>query len=111
LNGDDVLNILLASPYTSEHVVQKLWREFVSPTPDPAEVKRIARVFRDSGYDIKAALRTLLTSDAFYAKENRAALIKSPVELIVGTLRQLRVTTGDMLPFALVTAQLGQNIF
>ena len=111
LNGDDVLDILLADPHTSEHIVQKLWREFVSPTPDAAEVKRISRLFRDSGYDIQAALRALLTSDAFYAAPNRAALIKSPVDLVVGTLRQFRVITGDMLPFAFTVAQLGQNLF
>ena len=34
----------------------------------PREVKRIARMFRDSRYDIKVALRALLTSDAFYAR-------------------------------------------
>jgi uncharacterized protein (DUF1800 family) len=111
LSGDDVLKILLAHPRTSEHVVEKLWREFVSPQPDPAEVKRIARRFRDSGYDIRAAMHALLVSDAFYAAQNRATLIKSPVELVVGTLRQFRFTTGEMLPFAFTVSQLGQNLF
>ena len=41
-DGDDVLDILLAQPATAEFVSRKLWREFVSPEPDPAEVKRIA---------------------------------------------------------------------
>jgi uncharacterized protein (DUF1800 family) len=111
MNGDDVLDVLLAHPRTAEHIVEKLWREFVSATPEPTEVKRIARVFRDSGYEIEAALRALLTSDAFYALSHRAALIKSPVELIVGTLRQFDFSTSEMLPFALSTAQLGQNLF
>jgi uncharacterized protein (DUF1800 family) len=109
--GDDVLKALLAHPRTAEHIVEKLWREFVSPAPDAAEVKRIARRFRDSGYDIQAALRAILVSDAFYAAENRAALVKSPVDLVVGTLRQFRFSTGEMLPFAFVVAQLGQNLF
>lgn len=111
LNGEDVLDLLLAHPRSAEHVVAKLWREFVSPTPDPNEVKRIARTFRDSRYEIRAAVRALLTSDAFYAAENRATLIKSPVDLVVGTLRQFRFTTGEMLPFAFALAQLGQNLF
>jgi uncharacterized protein (DUF1800 family) len=111
MNGDDVLNVLLAQPRTAELIVEKLWREFVSPAPDPAEVRRIARIFRDSGYEIKAALRALFTSDAFYAPQYRAALIKSPVELIVGTLRQFDFATGQMLPFAFSAAQLGQNLF
>jgi uncharacterized protein (DUF1800 family) len=111
LNGEHVLDILLEHPRTSEYVVEKLWREFVSTTPDAAEVKRVAGVFKESGYDIRAALRALLTSDAFYAPQNRAALVKSPVELVVGTLRQFDFSGADMLPFALTTAQLGQNLF
>lgn len=110
-DGDAVLDILLAQPQTAEFIVAKLWREFVSPTPDAREVKRIARVFADSRYEIKAALRALLTSDAFYAPQNRGLLIKSPVDLVIGTLRQFSFTTGEPTPFAFTTAQLGQNLF
>ncbi len=110
-DGDAVLDILLAQPQTAEFIVAKLWREFVSPVPDTVEIKRIARMFRDNRYNIKVALRALLTSDAFYAPQNRAVLIKSPVELIVGTLRQFRFETGEVLPFVLVSRQLGQDLF
>lgn len=110
-DGDDVLDILLAQPQTAEYIVAKLWREFVSPTPDPGEINRIARMFRDNRYNIKVALRALLVSDAFYAPQNRAVLIKSPVELIVGTLRQFRFETGETTPFVFVLHQLGQDLF
>ena len=111
IDGGGVLDILLAQPYTAEFIVGKLWREFVSAEPDPVEVKRIAGVFRDSGYNVRSALRAMLLSDAFYAPPYRATLVKSPVELVVGTLRQFQFTTGDVQPFALVVAQLGQNLF
>jgi len=111
LDGDAVLGILLAQPQTAELVAAKLWREFVSPDPDPGEVRRVAAVLRESGYEIRPALRALLTSDAFYAPNNRAALIKSPVELVVGTLRQFSFQTGEPLPFVLGVAALGQNLF
>ena len=110
-DGDAVLDILLAQPQTAEFIVAKMWREFVSPAPDAAEVNRIARMFRDNRYNIKVALRALLTADAFYAPQNRAALIKSPVELIVGTLRQFRFETGEVMPFLFVARQLGQDLF
>jgi uncharacterized protein (DUF1800 family) len=109
-NGDAVLDILLAQPRTAEHIAAKLWREFVSPEPDPAAVGRVAKAFRESGYGIAPALRALLTSDEFYEPRHRAVLIKSPVELVVGTLRQFSFTTGETLPFVLSTAQLGQNL-
>src|SRR5215475_8028424 len=38
LDGDDVLDILLARPETAEFITRKLWREFVSPDPDGAEI-------------------------------------------------------------------------
>lgn len=109
--GDDVIDILLAQPATAEFVARKLWREFVSPDPDPAEIGHIAVSFRSSGYDIKAALRALLTSDAFYARENRGTLVKSPVDLVVGTLRQFRLHPRETVPFAVAAAGMGQNLF
>ena len=110
-DGDAVLDLLLEQPATAEFVVRKLWREFVSPQPDAAEVTRIARLFRDHRYNIRVAVRAMLTSDAFYAQQNRAALVKSPVELIVGTLRQFRFETGEVTPFVNAARQLGQDLF
>jgi uncharacterized protein (DUF1800 family) len=110
-DGDEVLDILLAKPETARFVVDKMWRDFVSPEPDAAEVRRIADTFYRSRYDVKVALRGLFLAPAFWAADNRASLIKSPVDLVVGTVRQFGVDYGDPVPFALVTAQLGQNLF
>ena len=111
LDGDDVLDILLARPETAELVVRKLWREFVSPDPDEREVARIAARFRESRYEIKVALQEILTSDAFYAPENRGVLVKSPVDLVVGTLRDFGMRPGETVPFAVAAAGMGQNLF
>jgi hypothetical protein len=37
-------------------------------------------------------------------------LIKSPVDLVVGTVRQFAFSYSDVLPFVLKTSQLGQNL-
>jgi uncharacterized protein (DUF1800 family) len=109
-DGDAVLDLLLARPETAGYVTAKLWREFVSPNLDPVAVDRIARRFRDSHYEIKVALRELFTSDAFYASENRGVLVKAPVELVVGTLRQFELRPDASLPFAIAAAGMGQNL-
>jgi uncharacterized protein (DUF1800 family) len=109
-DGEDLIDILLAHPRTAEHIVAKLWREFVSPDPDPAEVRRIAQRFRESRYDIRTAMRMLLGSEAFYAPANRATLVKSPVELIIGTLRQFSFDVADPFPFVIFARQLGQDL-
>ena len=110
-DGDDVLDILLAQRRTAEFIAAKLWREFISPTPPEKEIQRIAAVFRDSGYDIKAAMRAVLTHDALYARENRGSLVKSPVEFLVGTARTFAIPAPEPWPLALAGRQLGQDIF
>jgi uncharacterized protein (DUF1800 family) len=110
-DGDQVLDILLERPETAELVVRKLWLEFVSPEPDEAYVRRIAADFRRSGYRIPVALSQLFASEAFWSPDNRGVLVKSPVELVVGTLRSLEVAPDDATPFALAAAGMGQNLF
>ncbi|MGE5615985.1 MAG: DUF1800 domain-containing protein, partial [Bacillota bacterium] len=111
LDGDDVLDTLLARDETAEFIAGKLWREFVSPTPDPVEVKRLAKVFRDAHYEVKPLLAALFESDAFWSQANRASLIKSPVDLVVGTLRTFGIHPMDLRPAVVATAALGQNLF
>jgi len=111
LDGDQVLDILIARPETAEFVTRKLWREFVSPDPQEREIKRLAGRFRDAHYDIKTALYAILTSDAFYSAENRGVLVKSPIDLVVGTMHQFDMRPGVPVPFAVAAAGMGQNLF
>jgi uncharacterized protein (DUF1800 family) len=110
-NGDDVVTLLLKHEKTAEFIVGKLWLEFVSPDVNATEVKRIAKVFRDSGYEMKPTLRAMLLSDSFWAPTSRAVLVKSPAELVIGSLRQFRFEVEDSAPFAVIMRQLGQDLF
>ena len=114
-DADGALDQLLAQPAAARFIAGKLWREFVSPVPEPATLERVAARLRDSGWRIDAALRELLLTDAFWAPAARAALIKSPVELTVGTLRQFDAkfdaNPDAMLPIARASAKLGQSLF
>ncbi|SOE72456.1 Uncharacterized conserved protein, DUF1800 family [Burkholderia sp. OK233] len=110
-DGDQVLDILLARPETATFVTTKLWREFVSDTPDPARIAPIAARFRASHYDIKVALRGLFMSDAFWDDGDRGVLVKSPVEFVVGTLRAFDIGYDNTAPFAAQIRTLGENLF
>lgn len=110
-DGDDILDILLSRREMAEFIVTKLWREFVSPEPDLGEVQRIAREWRSSGYAMRNVLSSLFKSAAFWAPQNRGLLIKSPVDLIVGTLHTFGNHRVDGLPLAFAMAQLGQDLF
>ena len=110
-DGKDILDILLAQPETAEFIATKLWKELVSPTPDASEVKRLAGVFRAARYEMKPLVRALLSSDSFWSPESRGALVKSPVDLVVGTLRLFQVQPMDLRPAVIACAALGQNPF
>jgi len=110
-DGDAVLDVILAQRETAPFIVGKLWREFVSPEPDAREVQRIAQIFRGRDYDLKVAVRALLLSDAFWAQSNRGTLVKSPAELVVGTMRQLEIAGAPGVPLAVATAGMGENLF
>jgi len=110
-SGDDIIAILLRQPRTAETIVEKLWREFVSLKPNPAEVSRLAAVFRNSGYEMKPQMRELLLSAAFRDAGNRAALIKSPIELMVGTIHLLGLPVADKSNLVRMMAALGQSPF
>ncbi|MFZ5780944.1 MAG: DUF1800 domain-containing protein [Pseudomonadota bacterium] len=109
-DGDEVISILLRHPRTAQTIVEKLWREFVSLTPDPTEVKRLAASFcRD--YEIRPLMRSLLLSQAFQDPANRGALVKSPVELIVGTVRLLGLPVPEKTRLVRMMQALGQTPF
>lgn len=88
--GENIINILLKHPRTAETVAEKLWGEFInSSRPHPAVVKQWAHVLRSSNYNIAILMKTILKSPQFWDPRNRGNLVKSPVELAVGTLRCL----------------------
>lgn len=107
---NEAVNIILAQPRTAEFIVEKLWREFISETPDPCEVERLAKMFRWGGYEIKPLVRALLLSPQFREAGARGTLVKSPTELIVGTLRTFEIAVQDTRPLVEAARRLGQDI-
>jgi uncharacterized protein (DUF1800 family) len=109
-DGNDVLRLLLERPETAEFIAAKLWRELVSPQPEPKALSHAAKVFRDARYEVKPLVRALLLTEAFWAVDNRGSLIRSPVELVVGTLHTFGIRPATMGPAVYAAAQLGQNV-
>jgi uncharacterized protein (DUF1800 family) len=111
MDGDDVLDALLAREETARFIAAKLWREFVSPAPQAREVSRWAQQWREARYEMKPLLRVVLTSEAFWSTAHRGALVKSPVDLVAGTLRTFDIHPADLRPAVFACAALGQNLF
>ncbi len=95
-DGEDVIDIICAHPATARFVARHLYNFFVAdeaqvpawsvtPPKDSEAIETLAQAFTESKYDIKAVLRVLFNSDFF--KNARFTKIKSPTEVVVGTLR------------------------
>ena len=110
-DGDDIIEIILELPGVARFITRKLWREFVSPHPDPAEVERLAANFRASGYRLGPLLKGLLMTPQFRDPANRGTLIKSPVELVIGTLRLFGFSEVPAKAVLGVHRRLGQDLF
>jgi uncharacterized protein (DUF1800 family) len=106
-NGDDIVNIVVEQPATARFIARHLYNFFVAdevPVPswrqtapkDPELIGRLEQAYFDSGYEITAMLRVLLTSDNF--KNARFTKVKNPAEVVVGTLRMVGEHRGDLKP-------------
>ncbi|MBL0140810.1 MAG: DUF1800 domain-containing protein [Betaproteobacteria bacterium] len=109
-DGDDVLALLLERPEAATFITRKLWKEFVSPNPDEREVQRLAAVFREARLEVTPLIRAILLADAFWSPSNRGTIVKSPVELVVGTLRTFEISPTTLRPAVAGAALLGQNV-
>ena len=102
-NGEDIINIIVHRPATARFVARHLYNFFVAdevqvpswniaPPRDPEAIETLSEALTKSNYDIRSVLRTLFLSDFF--KKARYAKVKSPAELIIGTVRTAADFTG-----------------
>ncbi len=111
-NGDQIIDIILAKPRTAENIAEKFWKEFISDArPDPRVIRSWGTTFRKSNYNIKTLLSTVLNSDAFWSHKYRGTLTKSPVDLVVGTLRTLPFPKLPDTELVHISQLLGQDLF
>lgn len=110
-DGADVVDIVLEQPACSRHLARRLLNAFVTHEPSSAFVERYAAVIRQQRFNLRACLRALFLSEGFYAPEHVGSLVKSPVELVVGTARQLGIRIVDLSGTARTMAEMGQELF
>ena len=93
-DGDDVLRILCERPRTAEFLVAKIWDWFVWPDPDPKTLQPFADRYAKGGLGTKALLREIMLSPEFLSDRAQRAIVKSPVDVVIVTMRQLGVGEG-----------------
>jgi len=111
-SGDQVLDVLLKHRRTAEHIAEKFWHEFVSYQRPPAgTIRKWGNIFRSSNYQVSTLLKAVLNSNEFWDPRYRASLIKSPIDLVVGTLRALPYQRPTVAELVHTSQLLGQDLF
>ncbi len=110
-NADAFVDLILVQPATSRFLAMKLFTFFGNADPDPEIVEALARTFRDSRFEVKAVLREMFLSEAFYSRRAIGSQIKSPVQLVAGTYRKLGLAQSDYSSMVKASALMGQSLF
>jgi uncharacterized protein (DUF1800 family) len=109
-DGNDIVDLCLTQPACPRFLATKLAKIFVCPEPSAGQIEQFASRIRHHDMNLKPILRELYSSQWFFEQVNRRALIKSPLDLALGTLRAI----ADPISWPAVVqllADLGQNVF
>ncbi len=87
--GDDIVDIITEQLASATYITKRLFSFFVYENPDDQTLQPFVDVYNQSGRNIGATLEAMLRSDVFYSPQAYRALVKSPVEYIVGAVKAL----------------------
>jgi uncharacterized protein (DUF1800 family) len=89
------LDDLAARPETAAHIARKMVVHFVADDPDPALVAAVEAAWRDSGGDLLAVARALVTHPL--AAKAGAEKARQPFDFMVAALRALGIRPSEII--------------
>lgn len=110
-DAGDLAALVTSDPNFGPYIVEKLWLQFVSDSPDPNEVARLTELWKASDLELKPLLEALFLTDAFWVEENRGRLVKSPVELVVSAVRTFGPEAVPLDAMSWAATDMGQELF
>ena len=110
-DGEEVITLLTKNPNTARFISTKLARRFVSDTPPPALVDRMAKSFQKSDGEIREVMRTMIYSPEFWSREAYRAKVKTPYELVVSSVRALGTDVDTPLPLVRWVGRIGEPLY
>ena len=105
---DDLLDMIFNQVETAKYLCRKLYRWFVNgditSEIDTNVITPLADILISNNYEVKPVLSALFKSEHFYDVAIRGALIKNPVDFMIGTIRSFKVNsvftfTQEQAPF------------
>jgi uncharacterized protein (DUF1800 family) len=107
--GVQAIDMLASSPATAHHIAFELAQYFVADQPPPALVDRLAQRFRATDGDIRAVLKTLLTSAEF--RDSVGQKYKTPYQYVLSAARAAEVEVNNPRPLLGTMARLGEGLY
>ena len=96
---DDFLTMIFATPNPAAFICRKIYRFFlyynITADVETNIIQPLATIFRNNNYEIKPVLSALFSSQHFFDMANVGRLLKSPLEFIVGSIREFNVKFPD----------------
>ncbi|MEI8117345.1 MAG: DUF1800 domain-containing protein [Flavobacteriia bacterium] len=84
------IDVIFAQPQVAKYICSKLYRYFVNYDITPAiqtdVIDAMAATFTTNNFEILPVMQQLLTSDHFYDMSVRGAIIRNPIEMIMGVM-------------------------
>jgi hypothetical protein len=110
-DGDDVITLILQHPACPRFISGEIFKLFAYDNIDPGLSIALAQILYTNHYQLRPLYRTILTSKAFYSPQSVGVQIKSPVQLVVGTIRMLGLQMPPTQALASALNQMGELPF
>ncbi|MBK9257274.1 MAG: DUF1800 domain-containing protein [Saprospiraceae bacterium] len=95
----NLIDIIFERDEPALFISKKLYRWFVHSGIDDQVYQDViipmAQIIRDSDYEIKPALKALLSSEHFYDECNIGGIIKNPVDFLMNAVNQFEILLPD----------------
>ncbi len=124
-NGEDIIEIICKQSATADFISRHLYHFFCADEPpvpqwphtppsNPQAIKILSDAYFEFNHDIRSMLRVLFNSEFFKSEEVRFARVKSPVELVGGTMRLVgnrQFPNMDIYNASVASDFMGQALF
>jgi uncharacterized protein (DUF1800 family) len=108
--GSDIIEIIFAQPAAARFFATELLSFFVYDDPEPQLVDQVAALLVKNRFELQPIMSVLLRSNVFFSERAYRALVKSPVEFVVGTHQLFAVPKVALVELATLRS-MGQTLF
>jgi uncharacterized protein (DUF1800 family) len=109
-DGTAILAIIFQKPAAARWFAAKLLNFFVYSDPEPELIDAVAGLLVKNRFELAPVLAVLFRSNVFYSARAYRALVKSPVEFVVGAYQLFGIAQSDRVALGAL-ARMGQQLF